>query len=97
VRGVYFFSIHWPNARQVRMRLPTRRKQDWPSFLHKTSSGSHNIAYRAIGNVYRAANGFMILQRTNTAFAVAAYETAPVRAVCSASHRVPLFHVGGFS
>jgi hypothetical protein len=79
------------------MRLPTRIKQDWPSSLHKTSSGSHSDAYRAIGNAYRAANGFMILQRTNTALAVAAHETAPVRADCSASHRVPLFHIGGFS
>jgi hypothetical protein len=39
----------------------------------------------------------MILQRTNTALAVATYETAPVRVDCSALHRVPLFDVGGFS
>jgi hypothetical protein len=53
--------------------------------------------YRPIGNAYRAPNGFVILQRTNTALAVAACETAPVRVDCSALHRVPLFHVGGFS
>jgi hypothetical protein len=64
---------------------------------------AHNIepvlgaTYGAIGNPYRAANGFMILQRTNAALAAAACETAPVRVDCSALHRVPLFHVGGFS
>jgi hypothetical protein len=64
---------------------------------------AHNIEpvlgaiYGAIGNPYRAPDGFVILQRTNTAFAIAACETAPVRVDCSALHRVPLFHVGGFS
>jgi hypothetical protein len=64
---------------------------------------AHNIepvlgaTYGAIGNPYRAPGGFVILQRTNTALAIAACETAPVRVDCSALHRVPLFHVGGFS
>jgi len=64
---------------------------------------AHNIepvlgaTYGAIGNPYRAPAGFVILQRTNTALAIAACETAPVRVDCSALHRVPLFPVGGFS
>ena len=55
---------------------------------------AHNIepvlgaAYRAIGGVYRAPYGIVILQRTNTALAIAACETAPARAACSALHRV---------
>jgi hypothetical protein len=60
-------------------------------------AGSPDAAYRPIGNAYRASNGFMILQRTNAALAVAACETAPVRVDCSALHRVPLVHFGGFS
>jgi hypothetical protein len=79
------------------MRLPARGKQDWPAPRDKTSSGLHGLCYRMIGNVYRAPDSFMILQRTNTALAVAACETAPVRVDCSALHRVPLFHVGGYS
>jgi hypothetical protein len=71
--------------------------QDWPSSRHKTLNGLCSVAYRTIGNAYRAANGFVILQRTNAALAIAAYETAPVRVDCSALHRVPLFDVGGFS
>jgi len=50
-----------------------------------------------MGNVYRTSNGFVILQRTNMALAVAACETTPVRVDCSALHRVPFFHVGGIS
>jgi hypothetical protein len=79
------------------MRLLPRRKQDWPSSHRNTSTVSFSTAYRIIGNPYRAPNGFMILQRTNAALAVAACETAPVRVDCSALHRVPLFDVGGFS
>jgi len=60
-------------------------------------AGSPGAAYRLIGNAYRAPNSFMILQRTNTALAVAAYKTAPVRVDCSALHRVPVFDVGGYS
>jgi hypothetical protein len=59
--------------------------------------GSTGAAYRLIGNAYRAPNRFVILQRTNAAVAVAACKTAPVRVDCSALHRVPLFHVGGYS
>jgi len=79
------------------MRLLPRRKQDWPSSRHKTANVSSRVAYRTIGDAYRAPNGIVILQRTNTALAVATYETAPVRVDCSALHRVPLAHVGGFS
>jgi hypothetical protein len=79
------------------MRLPARRKQDWPSFHCTTSRWLPGTAYRPIGNAYRARNSFMILQRTNTALAVAAYETAPVRVDCSALHRVPVVHLGGSS
>jgi hypothetical protein len=68
-----------------------------PLFGRKTSSGLAGVAYRPIGKAYRAPNGFMILQRTNTAVAVAACETAPVRVDCSALHRAPLCHLGGFS
>jgi hypothetical protein len=97
VSGFYCFSIRWPNERHVRMRLPPRRKQDWPTPRDKTSNGFPGLCYRAIGNVYRTSNGFVILQRTNMALAVAACETTPVRVDCSALHRVPLCHVGGFS
>jgi hypothetical protein len=45
-------------------------------------------AYRAIGAAYRAPYGFVILQRTNTALAIAVCESAPARVVCSALHRV---------
>jgi hypothetical protein len=62
---------------------------------HRASSTG--AAYRPIRNAYRASNGFVILQRTNTALAVAACETAPVRVDCSALHRGPLFQLGGFS
>jgi hypothetical protein len=79
------------------MRLPARGKQDWPTPRDKTSSGLHGLCYRIIGNVYRTPNSFMILQRTNMVLAVAAYETAPVRVDCSALHRAPFFHRGGFS
>jgi len=79
------------------MRLPARRKQDWPSSPRKTSSEAAGVAYRPIGDAYRAPNSFMILQRTNAALAAATCETAPVRVDCSALHRVPLFHLGGFS
>jgi hypothetical protein len=79
------------------MRLPARRKQDWPLSRHKTLNGLCSVAYRTIDNAYRAANSFMILQRTHAALAVAAYETAPVRVDCSALHRAPFFHLGGFS
>jgi hypothetical protein len=79
------------------MRLPPRRKQDWPSSRRQTSSGLRGIAYRPIGNAYRAAKCFVILQRTNAALAAATRETAAVCVDCSALHRVPLFHVGGFS
>jgi len=79
------------------MRQPTRGKQDWPSFRRTTSRGFPGIAYRPIGNAYRPANSFMILQRTNAALAVGVYETAPVRVDCSALHRVPNVHLGGFS
>jgi hypothetical protein len=79
------------------MRLPTRRKQDWPSSRRKTSSGLPGDAYCPIGNAYRAPKSFVILQRTNAALAAAACETAAVCVDCSALHRVPLFHVGGFS
>jgi hypothetical protein len=79
------------------MRQPTRRKQDWPSFRRTTSRWLPGAAYRPIGNAYRAPNSFMILQRTNTALADAAYETAPVRVDCSALHRAPFFHLGGSS
>jgi len=68
-----------------------------PSTRHKISSVSSSVAYRTIGNADRASNRFVILQRTNTALAVATYETAPVRVVCPALQRVPLAHVGGFS
>jgi hypothetical protein len=78
------------------MRLPTRRKQDWPSSRPQHRAGSL-AAYGAIGNPYRAPGGFVILQRTNTALAIAACETAPVRVDCSALHRAPFLHVGGFS
>jgi hypothetical protein len=37
-----------------------------------TSRRFHGLGYDAIGNAYRAANGFMILQRINTASAVTA-------------------------
>jgi hypothetical protein len=60
-------------------------------------AGCPGAAYRLIGNAYRARNRFVILQRTNAAVAVAACKTAPVRVDCSALHRVPLFHVGGYS
>jgi hypothetical protein len=63
----------------------------------KTSNVSSSAAYRTIGNAYRAPNRFVILQRTNTALAVTAYETAPVRVDCSALHRALLAHVGGFT
>jgi len=79
------------------MRQPTRRKQDWPSFRRTTSCRLRGVAYRLIGNAYRATNWFVILQRTNAALAVAVCETAPVRVGCSASHRVPKVHLGGFS
>jgi hypothetical protein len=79
------------------MRLSTRRKQDCPSFRHKTLRRSGGAAYRPIGTAYRAANGFVILQRTNAALPVAACKTAPVRVDRSALHRVPLCHVGGFT
>jgi len=80
------------------MRLPMRRKQDWPSSRPTTSRRfPRRVAYRAIGNPYRAPDRFVILQRTNTALAIAACETAPVRVDCSALHRAPLLHVGGFS
>jgi hypothetical protein len=79
------------------MRLPARGKQDWLLSRDKTSSGFRGICYRTIGHVYRAPNSFMILQCTNTALAVAAYKTAPVRVDCSALHRAPFFHLGGFS
>jgi hypothetical protein len=62
----------------------------------KTLNGISGVAYRPIGNTYRAPNGFVILQRTNAALAAAACKTAPVRVDCSALHRVPLFDVGGF-
>jgi hypothetical protein len=54
-------------------------------------------AYRPISNAYRAPHRFMILQRTNAALAFAACKSAPVRVDCSALHRAPLSHVGGFS
>jgi hypothetical protein len=95
--GFYCFPIRWPNERHVRMLHLTRRKQDWPSSRHKTSRGFPNLAYRSIGDAYRAARSFVILQRTNAALAVAAGETAPVRVDCSALHRAPFFHLGGFS
>jgi hypothetical protein len=79
------------------MRLPPRGKQDWPSSRRQTSNGLRGIAYRPIGNAYRAAKCFVILQRTNAALAAASRETAAVCVDCSALHRVPLFHVGGFS
>jgi hypothetical protein len=79
------------------MRLPPRGKQDWPSSRRQTSSGLHGIAYRPIGNAYRTAKFFVVLQRTNAALAAAACETAAVCVDSSALHRVPLFHVGGFS
>jgi len=79
------------------MRLPARGKQDWLTSRDNTSGGLPGVAYRPIGNAYRAPNSFMILQRTNTASAVAAHETTPVRVDCSALHRAPLFHFGGFS
>jgi hypothetical protein len=79
------------------MRLLTRRKQDWPSSRRQTSSGLRGIAYRPIGNAYRAAKCFVILQRTNAAMAAAAREPAAVCVDCSALHRLLLFHVGGFS
>ena len=86
-----------PNSRRVRIFL-AEKGLEIPFIPVDLGKGEqHSDAYRAIGNAYRAANGFMILQRTNTALAVAAHETAPVRADCSASHRVPLFHIGGFS
>jgi hypothetical protein len=62
-----------------------------------TSSRFSGATHGAIGNPYRAPAGFVILQRTNTALAIAACETAPVRVDCSALHRAPLLHVGGFS
>jgi hypothetical protein len=89
--------MRWPNERHIRMRPPALRKQDWPSSRHKTLNGCPGVAYRTIGNAYRTPNGFVILQRTNTALTVAAHETAPVRVDCSALHRVPHFDVGGFS
>jgi hypothetical protein len=64
---------------------------------HNIARAPRGAAYRPIGGAYRALNGFMILQRTNAALAVAACETAPVRADCSALHRVSLIHLGGFS
>jgi hypothetical protein len=79
------------------MRLPARGKQDWLKSRDNASGGFRGVCYRLIGNVYRAPNSFMILQRTNMALAVAAHETAPVRSNCSALHRAPLFHLGGFS
>jgi hypothetical protein len=79
------------------MRLPARGKQDWLTSRDNASGGFRGVCYRLIGNVYRAPNGFMILQRTNTALAAAPHETAPVRVDCSALHRVPLAHLGGFS
>jgi hypothetical protein len=79
------------------MRQPTRGKQDWPSFRRTTLRLLARRAYRPIGRAYRAPKGFMILQRTNAALAVAACKTAPVRADCSALHRVSLVHLGGFS
>jgi hypothetical protein len=66
-------------------------------FAAQHRAGYPGAANRLIGNAYRAPNSFMILQRTNAALAAAACETAPVRVDCSALHRVPLFHVGGFS
>jgi hypothetical protein len=63
----------------------------------QTTSGLPGVAYRTIGNAYRAAKSFVILQRTNAALAVAACEPAPVRVDCSALHRGPLFQLGGFS
>jgi len=62
-----------------------------------TSRRFSGAAYGAIGNPYRAPGGFVILQRTNTALAIAACETPPVRVDCSALHRAPFRHVGGFS
>ncbi|HTC05602.1 MAG TPA: hypothetical protein VK749_19495 [Xanthobacteraceae bacterium] len=79
------------------MRLPARGKQDWLKCRNNASGGFRGVCYRLIGNVYRAPNSFMILQRTNMALAVAAHETAPVRVDCSALHRVPLAYFGGFS
>jgi hypothetical protein len=79
------------------MRLPPQRKQDWPPSRRQTSNGLRGIAYRPIGNAYRAAKCFVILQRTNAALAAAACETAAACVDCSALHRVPFFHVGGFS
>jgi hypothetical protein len=38
----------------------------------KTSLRLPGVAYRTIGNAYRTPNGFVILQRTNTALTVAA-------------------------
>jgi len=63
----------------------------------QTTRGLPGVAYRTIGNAYRAAKSFVILQRTNAALAVAACEPAPVRVDCSALHRGPLFQLGGFS
>jgi hypothetical protein len=60
-------------------------------------AGSAGIAYRPIGNAYRAPNRFVILQRTNAALAAAACESAPVRVGCSALHRALHFDVGGIS
>jgi hypothetical protein len=96
VNDFYCFSIRWPNERRVRMRLPPRRKQ-WPSSRCKTSRGLPGVAYRPIGNAYRAPKSFVILQRTNAAFGAAVCETAAVCIDCSALHRVRLFHVGGFT
>jgi hypothetical protein len=48
----------------------------------------NGLAYRTIGGAYRAPYGIVILQRTKTALAIAACETAPARAACSALHRV---------
>jgi hypothetical protein len=79
------------------MRQPTRGKQDWPSFRRTTSRKFPGVAYRPIGNAYRATKCFVILQRTNAASAAAARETAAVCVDCSALHRIPLFHLGGFS
>jgi hypothetical protein len=79
------------------MRHPARRKQDLPLSRRKPTSGLPGVAYRMIGNAYRAPKSFVILQRTNAVLAVAACEPAPVRVDCSALHRGSLFQLGGFS
>jgi hypothetical protein len=97
VRGFYFFLFIGRTSGTLECACRREESKIGRHSAAQHRAGSPGAAYRLIGNAYRAPNGFMILQRTNAALAAAACETAPVRVDCSALHRAPFFHLGGFS